>query len=195
MSISASLVKELRDKTGAGMMDAKSALEEAGGDMEKAVEILRKKGQKIAAKKADRAMNEGAIGVYLHSNGKVAAFVAVTCETDFVARNDDFKNFVNDLAMQVAAMNPKYLSPEDVPEEVKEKEKEIYREELKEQGKPEDVIEKIIEGKLEKYYQENCLLKQPFIKDDKLTIEKWLTENIAKIGENLKIKSFSRIEI
>lgn len=195
MSISASLVKELRDKTGAGMMDAKSALEEAGGDMEKAIEILRKKGQKIAAKKADRVMNEGAIGVYLHSNGKVAAFVAVTCETDFVARNDDFKKFVNDLAMQVAAMNPKYLSPEDVPEEVKNKEKEIYREELKDQGKPENVIEKIIEGKLEKFYEENCLLKQPFIKDDKLTIEKWLTENIAKIGENIKIKSFSRIEI
>ncbi len=195
MSISASLVKELRDKTGAGMMDAKSALEEAGGDMEKAVEILRKKGQKIAAKKADRAMNEGAIGVYLHSNGKIAAFVAVTCETDFVARNDDFKKFVNDLAMQVAAMNPKYLSPEDVPEEVKNKEKEIYREELKDQGKPENVIEKIIEGKLEKFYEENCLLKQPFIKDDKLTIEKWLTDNIAKIGENIKIKTFSRIEI
>lgn len=195
MSISASLVKELRDKTGAGMMDAKAALEEAGGDMEKAIELLRKKGQKIAAKKADRAMNEGAIGVYLHSNGKVAALVAVTCETDFVARNEDFKKFANDLAMQVAAMNPKYLSPDDVPEEVKDKEKEIYREELKEQGKPEEVIEKIIEGKLEKFYEENCLLKQPFIKDDKLTIEKWLTENIAKIGENLKIKSFYRLEI
>lgn len=195
MSISAEQVKELRDQTGAGMMDAKAALEEAGGDTAQAVEILRKKGQKIAAKKADRAMNEGAVGIYLHSNGKIAAMVSVTCETDFVARNEDFKNFVNDLAMQVAAMNPKYLSPSDIPEDVKEKEREIYRAELKEQGKPQDVIEKIVEGKLEKFYAENCLLQQSFIKDDKLTIEKWLTENIAKIGENLQIKNFSRMEV
>jgi elongation factor Ts len=195
MDISITDVKKLRSVTGAGMMDAKQALAEAQGDIDKAIEILRKRGQKVAAKKADRQAVEGLVGVYLHANGKLAALVEVNCETDFVARTEEFKNFANDLAMQVAAMNPQYLSPEDVPEEVKEKEKEIYAEEMKDSGKPAEVMEKIIAGKLEKFYSENCLLRQTFIKDDSISIEKYLTDTIGKIGENIKIKRFVRYSI
>ncbi len=195
MSITAQAVKELRAATGAGMMDAKEALQEADGDVEKAVELLRKKGQKIAAKKADRATGEGVVGMYLHSNGKIAAMVKVTCETDFVARTDDFKQFANDLAMQAAAMNPEYLNPEAVPEDVKNKEREIYKEEMKDSGKPADVVDKIVEGKLEKFYTQVCLMKQPFIKDDKLSIEKHLTETIAQLGENIQVTEFIRYSL
>ncbi len=195
MTISADNVKQLREQTGAGMMDAKSALTEAGGDMNKALEVLRKRGQKIATKKSDRQVKEGYVGIYLHTNGKVAAMVELLCETDFVARNQEFQQLAKELAMQVAAMNPLYLSSADVPEDIKEKEKEIYREEMSGAGKPVEVIEKIVEGKLEKFYAQNCLLKQYYIKDDKLTIEKLLTEAIAKIGENIKIGKFSRLSI
>ncbi len=195
MTISAENVKQLREQTGAGMMDAKQALEEAGGDMTKAFEVLRKKGQKIAFKKSERQVKEGYIGVYLHSNGKVATMVELLCETDFVARNEEFQALAKELAMQVAAMNPLYLSPEDVPEEIKEKEKEIYREEMAATGKGADVLEKILVGKLEKFYAQNCLIKQIYIKDNDLTIEKLLTAKIAKIGENIKIGKFYRLSI
>lgn len=195
MTISAPAVKELRDQTGAGMMAAKQALTEADGDLDRAVELLRKKGQKIADKKSSREMNEGTIGVYLHSNGKIAALVAITCETDFVARNQSFIDLANELAMQVVAMSPQYVKPEEVPAAVVAKEQEIYQAELKESGKPAAVIEKIVAGKLEKFYSEVCLLKQAYIKDDKLTIEQWLTEKIAKIGENINVKAFVRYQL
>ncbi len=195
MSISAENVKQLREQTGAGMMDAKQALIEAGGDINKALEVLRKRGQTIASKKSTRQVKEGYIGVYLHSNGKVGAMVELLCETDFVARNEDFQNLAKELAMQVAAMNPSYLSPEDVPEEIKVKEKEIYRAEMQNAGKPAEVLEKIVEGKLDKFYSQHCLLRQNYIKDDNLTVEKLLTQNIAKIGENIKIGKFYRLSI
>ncbi len=195
MTITAQAVKELRTQTGAGMMDAKKALEEADGNLEKATELLRKKGQKIASKKSDRSTGEGFIGMYLHSNGVVGAMVRVLCETDFVARTDDFQALANDLAMQVAAMSPLYLNPEQVPEDIKAKELDIYKEELETSGKPADMIDKIADGKLEKYYTEVCLMKQSFIKDDKLTIEKWLTEKIAKLGENIQVTDFIKFQI
>ncbi|PIP17429.1 MAG: elongation factor Ts [Parcubacteria group bacterium CG_4_10_14_0_8_um_filter_35_7] len=189
------IITKLRTQTGAGIVDCKKALEEAGGDTEKAKTILRKKGQKIASSKENRETAEGLIGVYIHLNGKVGAMIEVHSETDFVARNPEFKELIHDLAMQVAATNPLYLSPEDVPEKAKEKEREIFREELKDKGKPANIIEKIVEGKMNRYYEETCLLKQPFIKDDKITIEKLLEEKIAKIKENIKIVKFVRYEI
>ncbi len=195
MDIKASDVKRLREATGAGMMDAKQALIDAGGDFDKALEILRKQGQKIAAKKAEREASEGLIGVYLHSNGKVAAMVEVKCETDFVARTDQFKQLANDIAMQIAAMNPAYLSPDDVPAEVKDKEREIYRAEVEQQGKPADIVDKIVEGKLEKFYTQVCLLKQPFIKDDSVTIEQLIEQHIASLGENIKLGKFVRFSL
>ncbi len=195
MEIKASDVKRLRELTGAGMMDAKQALQEAGGDFDKALENLRKQGKKIAVKKAERQASEGLIGVYLHANGKVAVMVEVKCETDFVARTDKFKQLANDIAMQIAAMSPAYLSPEDVPEEVKEKEREIYRAEVEQQGKPAEIVEKIVEGKLNKFYSQVCLLKQQFIKDDSLTIEQLIEQNIAALGENIKIGKFVRFSL
>jgi len=177
------------------MMDAKQALSEAAGDFDRALENLRKQGKKIAAKKAEREASEGLIGVYLHSNGKVAAMVELKCETDFVARTDKFKQLANDIAMQIAAMSPAYLSPEDVPEEVKEKEREIYRAEVEQQGKPAEIVEKIVEGKLNKFYSQVCLLKQQFIKDDSLTIEQLLEQSIAALGENIKIGKFVRFSL
>jgi len=195
MKIDTKLIKQLREKTGAGIMDVKEALAEFNGDVDKALESLRKKGQKIAATKQDRQTKEGLIGYYVHANGKIAALVAVACETDFVARTDDFKNLVHDLAMQVAATNPLYLSPNEVPAGVINKEKEIYSEQLKKEGKPEKVLDKIVDGKLAKYYQEVCLLKQLFIKDDKRSIEQLLQEVIAKLGENIQIKEFKRLNL
>lgn len=195
MDIDIKMIQELRDKTGAGVVDCKKALAESGGNMEEAIEFLRKKGQKIAASKAERAANEGLIEAYIHANGKVGSMVEISCETDFVAKNDDFKQFAHDVAMQVAATNPLYLAPEDVPEEVLEKEKAIYREQMKEENKPDDIIEKIIGGKVQKYYQENCLLKQAFIKDDKATVESLLKGMVAKLGENMQIKRFARFSV
>lgn len=188
-------IKKLREICGAGIVDCQKVLAEAKGDFNKALEILRKKGQQVAAKKQDRLAHEGLIGVYVHSNEKVAALVEVNCETDFVARNPEFKEFVHDLAMQIVAMNPLYLSPEEIPQEVIEKEKEIYKEQLKDEKKPANIINKIIEGKLEKYYQEVCLFRQPYIKDDKITIEELLQQKIAKIGENIIIKRFVRYSL
>lgn len=186
---------KLREMTGAGMMDCKKALEEAGDDLEKAVDVLRKKGEIKAAKKGERSTGEGLVYSYIHSTGKAGALVQVLCETDFVARNEEFKKFVHDIAMQVTAMNPLYLSKEDIPAEVVEKEKEIYTEEIVGSGKPQEVIDKIIEGKLNKFYSEVCLLNQAFFKDEDITIEDLVTQKIAKMGENIKIERFARFSI
>ncbi len=195
MSISAQQVAELRAQTGAGMMDAKSVLEETGGDLEKAAELLRKKGIAKAAKKADRETKEGRVHAYIHSNGKLGAMVEVLCETDFVARNQAFVDFCNDLAMHVSASEPLYVSRADVPKEMIDKEQEIYRAEMAGQGKPADVIEKIIEGKLNKWFSDVVLLEQAFIKDEDKTIEEYLKEKIASLGENMQIRRFARFNI
>ncbi len=193
MAISASMVKELREKTNAGMMDCKKALQEVEGDMEKAFDVLRKRGLDLAAKKSSRATKEGVIGSYIHSNGKIGVLVEVSCETDFVAKNEEFKEFVKDLTLQVASAFPQYLSREEVPEEIIAKEKEIYAEQVK--GKPENIIDKIVEGKLEKFYKQVCLVDQLFVKDDKKTIDGLLKEKIAKLGENMAIKRFVRFQV
>ena len=193
MVISASMVKELREKTNAGMMDCKKALQEADGDMSTAFDLLRKRGLDIAAKKSSRATKEGVIGSYIHSNGKIGVLVEVSCETDFVAKNEEFKEFVKDLTLQVASAFPQYLSREEVPEEVIAKEKEIYSEQVK--GKPENIIDKIVEGKLEKFYKQVCFVDQLFVKDDKKTINDLLKEKIAKLGENMAIKRFVRFQV
>jgi len=188
-------IKRLRERTGLGIMDCKQALIEAGGDEEKAIEILRKKGLATAAKKATRATKEGFIGSYIHSNGKIGVLVEINTETDFVARNAEFREFAKNIAMHIAASFPLYVSPESIPEEVLEKEKEIYREQLKDSGKPEHVIEKIIEGKLKKFYQEVCLLEQPYVKNPDITVKQYLTEQIAKFGENIVIRRFVRLAV
>ncbi|NPA15063.1 MAG: translation elongation factor Ts [Deferribacteres bacterium] len=193
--ITSQMVKELREKTGAGIMDCKKALQEAGGDMEKAIDILKKKGIAKAEKKASRVTKEGIIGSYIHMGGKIGVLVEVNCETDFVARTDEFQQLVKDIAMQIAAMNPKYVSVEDVPEDVLEREKAIYREQALEAGKPEHVVEKIVEGKLKKFFEEVCLLEQPFIKDDSKKVKDLITEAIAKIGENIKVSRFVRFQV
>ncbi|OGY90480.1 MAG: elongation factor Ts [Candidatus Komeilibacteria bacterium RIFCSPHIGHO2_01_FULL_52_14] len=182
------LVKKIRELTGAGMVDVQQALIESKNNEAKAIEILRKKGQKIADKRQGRDVKEGVIDCYIH--GKKAAIVALGCETDFVARNSDFKAFAHELALQVAATAPQYVSPDEIPADIIEKEKEIYRAQVRAEGKPEKMLDKIVEGKLAKFYSETCLLKQVSIKDDKKTIEQLLTELIAKIGENIKIVKF-----
>lgn len=195
MNITMDMIKEFREATGAGVMDAKTILMEANGDMAKAMELMRKKGEKVALKKKDRQASEGVIGHYIHSNGKVAALVELACETDFVARNDAFKNLAHELAMQVAAINPTYVSAEEVPEDVKAKEKEIYKEQLKNEGKPEAMLEKIAEGKLQKFYEEMCLLNQPFFKDEKKTVQDLITEAVTQLGENIRINRFVRLSM
>jgi len=195
MSIDAKTVVELRKMTGAGMMDAKRALEATDGDIQKAADELRKKGMAKAAKRAERTTGEGRVHSYIHSNGKIGVLVEVLCETDFVARNEGFQTFCNDVAMHIAAADPLYLTREDVPAEVVTKEKEMVAAELKEQGKPEEMIEKISEGKMSKYYEEVCLMEQKFIKDEDSTIEQLLTDKIATIGENMQIGRFCRFQI
>ena len=184
------LIKDLREQTGAGIMDVKEALEEAGNDKDKAIEILRKKGLAKQAKKADRTANEGLVESYIHAGGRIGVLLEVNCETDFVARTDDFKNLVKEIALHIAASNPLYISKEDVPAEVIEKEKEIYKEQFA--GKPDDVIEKMLEGKVAKYYEEVCLLEQPFVRDGEKTIGGLLGEATGKMGENIKIRRFAR---
>ena len=186
-------VKQLREKTNAGMMDCKTALTEAGGDMDKAVEVLRKKGISLATKKSSRATNQGAVASYIHMNGKIGVLVEVNCETDFVARNEEFKAFVKDLTMQIAAADPAYLNKEDVPENVLKKEAEIIKEQNK--NKPKEALEKIVEGKLNSFYQQTCLMEQPFIKDPKTYVKDLLTAVIAKTGENIIVRRFTRYQL
>ncbi len=193
--ISAATVKELREKTGAGMMDCKNALAEVSGDIEKAIEFLRKKGLATAQKRAGRALNEGTIQSYIHMNGKLGVLVEVNCETDFVAKNEDFQDFAKNIAMHIAASNPLGIAPEDISEDVIDKEKEIYRAQALEMGKPENVIDKIVEGKLNKFYQESCLLNQSYVRDADISIADLLNALIAKIGENISIKRFVRYQI
>lgn len=193
MAITTDLIKKLREKTNAPMMDCKKALEESSGDMEIAVDILRKKGQIVALKKAGRCAKEGVIGSYIHSNSKIGVLLEVNCETDFVARNEDFRQFVKDVSMQVAATSPSYVSREEVPGHMLEREKNVLKESVK--NKPENVVEKIVQGKLEKFYSEVCLLDQPFVKNDKITIKDYLNELIGKIGENILIRRFVRFQV
>lgn len=193
--ISASVVKELREKTGAGMMDCKKALSETGGDLEKAAEYLREKGLAAAAKKAGRIAAEGIVDAYIHMGGRIGVLVEVNCETDFVARTDEFRAFVRDVAMQIAATNPQYLRREDVSEEVLQKERDILKAQALNEGKPEKVVQKIVEGRIEKFYTENCLLEQAFIRDTDMSITDLLKEKIAKIGENINIRRFVRYEM
>lgn len=189
------LIQELRDRTGLGMMDCKKALEESGGDIEQAIEILRKKGAAIAAKRAGRETSEGIVQAYIHPGNRIGVLVQINCETDFVARNENFVQFANDVAMHIAAMKPLYLSPEEVDPKFLEHEKSILKEQLVGSGKPEKVIEQILQGKINKLYEEICLLKQPFVKNDQLTVEQLQAELVAKTGENIKIKRFCRYEI
>ncbi len=194
-AISATMVKQLREKTGAGMMDCKNALSECDGDMDKAVDFLRKKGLATAQKRAGRAMTEGIIQSYIHLGGKLGVLLEVNCETDFVARSDDFQEFAKNISMHIAASNPLGIQAEDVPEDVVKKEKEIYRAQALEMGKPENVIDKIVEGKLKKFFTDNCLMNQPYVRDPDKAISDLLTELIGKIGENITIKRFVRFQI
>jgi len=195
MGISASVVKELRDKTGAGMMDCKAALQETGGDMEKAIDHLRKAGVMKAAKRAERATGQGIISSYVHAGSKLAVLVEVNCETDFVAKTDLFQTFAKDVAMHVAAQNPMVVDREQLPADALEREKAIYREQAIESGKPENIVDKIVDGKVEKYYSEVCLLEQPFVKDTDITVGDLLTNTIATLGENIRIARFVRVEV
>lgn len=193
--IPAAVVKELREKTGAGMMDCKKALAETGGDLGKAIEYLREKGLAAAAKKSGRIAAEGVVESYIHMGGRIGVLVEVNCETDFVARTDEFRAFVRDVALQIAATNPQYLTREEVPEEVLQKERDILKAQALNEGKPEKVIEKVVEGRVEKFYAENCLLEQSFVRDTDLTVSDLLKEKIAKIGENIHIRRFVRFEM
>ncbi|MCL6638947.1 MAG: translation elongation factor Ts [Firmicutes bacterium] len=195
MSVPASLVKELRERTGAGMMDCKKALAETGGDLNKAVDYLREKGLAAAAKKAGRIAAEGLVESYIHGAGRIGVLVEVNCETDFVAKTDEFKSLVRDIAMQIAAAKPEFVRREDVPAEAIAKEKEILRAQALNEGKPEKIVERMVEGRIEKYFKEVCLLEQPFIKDPDLTVQQLLTEKIAKIGENISVRRFVRYEL
>jgi len=195
MSISASLVKELRERTGAGMMDCKKALAEKGGDIEQAATYLREKGLAAAAKKAGRIAAEGLIESYIHGVGKIGVLVEVNCETDFVAKTDEFRGLARDIAMQIAAAKPEYVSRDEVPAEMLEKERNILRAQALNEGKPEKIVDKMVAGRIEKYYKEVCLLEQPFIKDSNITVQQLLTEKIAKIGENISVRRFTRYEL
>jgi len=193
--ISASMVKQLREKTGAGIMDCKAALAESKGDLDKAVEFLRKKGLATAQKRAGRAMSEGVVESYIHMGGKIGVMVEVNCETDFVAKTDDFKEFARNIAMHVAAVSPVGIVPEDVPPEIIEKEKEIYRAQALDLGKPEKMVDKIAEGKLNKFFKESCLMNQAYVKDPNLTVADYLNDVIAKTGENITIRRFARFQV
>lgn len=195
MSISAEMIKKLRDLTGAGVLDCRKALDAAQGDMDKAVEILREKGLAAAAKKASREASNGIIGSYVHMGAKMAALIEVNCETDFVARTDQFQALARDLAMQVVAARPLYVRREDVPADVVAQEREKYLGQLDDANKPQNVVERIVEGKLAKFYEETCLLEQPFIKDDGVTVRNLLTDMVARLGENIVVRRFARFEL
>jgi elongation factor Ts len=195
MAITAGMVKELREKTGAGMMDCKKALSETDGDLEKAIDYLRQKGLSDAAKRTGRTVSEGVIGSYIHPGGKIGVLVEVNCESDFVARTGEFQALVKDLAMHVAASNPLYLRREDVPEEVMAREKNIYEAQAKEGGKPERIIERIVQGKLEKFFEEVCLLEQPFVKEPDMSVNQLVSSVAAKLGENVVVRRFQRYQL
>ncbi|MFA4936678.1 MAG: translation elongation factor Ts [Patescibacteria group bacterium] len=188
-------ISKLRNDTGAGMMAAKRALEEASGDYDKAVKVLRERGVKVAQSKSSRTASQGLVEAYIHAGNKVGALVEVACETDFVARTDKFKELVHDIAMQVAAASPQYIAPENVPAKILEQEKDVYSKQLADQGKKGEMVEKILQGKVEKFYAEVCLVKQPFIKDDSRTIEQLVNEAISTIGENIKVVRFARFAL
>ena len=192
---SAQLVKELRDKTGAGFSDCRAALVEAGGDIQKAIDVLRKKGQAAAAKKAQRTTSEGLVSCYIHAGGKIGVLIEINCESDFVARTEDFQRLCHDVAMHIAALDPRFLRREDVTQETLDREREIYSDQAKATGKPAQVIEKIVAGKMEKFYEENCLYEQHFIKDEGTTVKELVDQAIAKVGENIAIRRFSRFKV
>ena len=195
MEIPAKLVKELRDRTNAGFNDCRAALVEAAGDIEKAIAVLRKKGQAAAAKKATREASEGLVGSYIHAGGKIGVLVEVNCESDFVARTEAFQQLCHDIAMHIAALDPKYVRREEVTSEMLDKEREIYKAQALATGKPENVVEKIVNGKMEKFYEENCLYEQHYIKDEGMTIGEMVKAAISKLGENIVIKRFSRFKV
>ncbi len=193
--VKATEVKALRVRTGAGMMDCKKALQESNGDLERAVEYLRKKGLATAAKRAAKATNQGLVHSYIHGGGRIGVLIEVNCETDFVAKTEDFKDMVHNLAMQVAASRPQYISRENIPAEVLEKEKEILKAQALNEGKPEKVIDRIITGRIEKFYQESCLLEQPYIKDPDQVVEDLINDTVAKLGEKIVVRRFARFEV
>lgn len=195
MTITSQMVKELRDKTNAGMMDCKKALTETAGDMEKAVDLLRQKGLAVAAKRAGRETKEGVVECYIHAGGKLGVMVEVGCETDFVAKTDDFKAFAKNIAMHIAAANPIAVNREEVPAEVLQRERDIYVNQALESGKPQQIVDKIVSGKVEKYLAEICLMEQKYVKNDELTVQDLLNELVAKMGENISIKKFARFQI
>jgi elongation factor Ts len=195
MQIPAQLVKELRERTGAGFNDCRNALIEANGVIEKAIEILRKKGQAAAAKKAQREASEGLVGSYIHAGGKIGVLVELNCESDFVARTDAFQQLSHDIAMHIAALDPRYVRREEVTPDMLEKERDIYKAQALATGKPENVVDKIVNGKMEKFYEENCLYEQHFIKDESVTIGEMITLAIAKLGENISIRRFARFKV
>lgn len=194
-NVPAQLVKELRDRTGAGFAACREALVESNGDIEQAINILRKKGQAAAAKKAQRATTEGLVSCYIHAGGKIGVLVEVNCESDFVARTDDFQKLCHDVAMHIAALDPRFLRREEVTQETLDRERDIYREQARQTGKPDAVIEKIVNGKMEKFYEENCLYEQHFIRDESVTVKEMIDQLIAKIGENITIRRFSRFKV
>lgn len=193
--ISAKVIADLREKTGAGVMDCKEALQYTKGDLEKAVDYLKRKGASTAEKKSGRQTSSGSIYSYIHMEGKVGSMVEVNCETDFVAKTEDFKELIKDIAMQIAAMSPLYVKRDDIPVQAIDKEKDIYKCEALKSGKPQNVVEKIVAGKLEKYFKDTCLMEQQFIKDDKITVKDLITQKIAKVGENIVIKRFIRFKL
>jgi elongation factor Ts len=194
-NIPAQLVKQLRERTGAGFAACREALIEVQGNLELAIDILRKKGQAAAAKKAQRATSEGLVGSYIHAGGKIGVLVEVNCESDFVARTEDFQRLCHDVAMHIAALDPRFLRREEVTQEILDREREIYRDQAKQTAKPEPVIEKIVSGKMEKFYEENCLYEQHFIKDEGVTIKELVDQAIAKLGENIAVRRFSRFKV
>jgi len=195
MRVTTEMVKELRQRTGIGVMECKKALQESKGDIEKAITSLRKKGYARAKEKMSRETSEGMVGSYIHLDGKIGVLVEINCESDFVARNEEFRELVKNIAMHIAASKPKYISAEEIPAEELEEEKEIIRAQFKDSGKPPEIIEKIVEGKLKKYYEEVCLENQPFVKDDKISINQLVASYIAKFGENIKISRFARFAL
>jgi elongation factor Ts len=195
MAVTAGMVKELREKTGAGMMDCKKALSETDGDVEKAIDYLRQKGLSDAAKRMGRTASEGLVGSYIHPGGKIGVLVEVNCESDFVARTEEFQALVKDVAMHVAASNPLYMRREDVPEDVIEREKNIYEVQAREGGKPEKIVERIVQGKLEKFFEEVCLLEQPFVKEPDLSVNQLVSSVVAKLGEHLVVRRFQRYQL